>query len=183
MRYAGLAAVYTALTLVANAALADTAALEVLRDGDMRKLNFHSSPVASSHTSFDDGAGAEISLAVFQGQYVLVNFWATWCAPCRVEMPTLSALQSALGGERFQVVTIATGRNDPIAMDQFFQEIGVTNLPLYRDPTQSLARDMGVMGLPITVILDPDGNEIARLQGDADWNSDSARAIVAVLIE
>jgi thiol-disulfide isomerase/thioredoxin len=178
-----LAAVYTALTLVANAALADTAALEALRDGDMRKLNFHSSPVPAAETPFDNGSGAETSLAAFHGQYVLVNFWATWCAPCRVEMPTLSALQTAMGGDSFQVVTIATGRNDPVAMDQFFQEIGVTNLPLFRDPTQSLARDMGVLGLPITLILDPEGNEIARLQGDADWNSDSARAIIAALIE
>lgn len=149
----------------------------------MRKLNFHSTPVAASETPFDDGSGSEMSLSAFHGQYVLVNFWATWCAPCRIEMPTLSALQTAMGGERFQVVTIATGRNDPVAMEQFFQEIGVTNLPLYRDPSQGLARDMGVMGLPITLILDPEGNEIARLQGDADWNSDSARAIIAALIE
>ena len=182
MRHVRLAAYYTALALLANTAAADTAALEALRDGDMRKLNFLSEPVAASLTPFEDGTGAEVTLAAYEGQYVVLNFWATWCAPCRVEMPTLSALQAALGGDGFQVVTVATGRNDPIAMDMFFAEIGVDNLPLYRDPQQALARDMGVMGLPITVILDPAGMEIARLQGDADWNSDSARAIILALM-
>jgi thiol-disulfide isomerase/thioredoxin len=182
MGYVRLAAVYTALVLVANAATADMSALEALREGDMRKLTFHAEPVPAALTVFDDGAGGELSLEAFQGKVVMVNFWATWCAPCRVEMPTLSALQAEFGGDDFAVITIATGRNDPAAMERFFGEIGVTNLPLYRDPTQALARDMGVLGLPITVILDPSGMEIARLQGDADWHSDSARAIVAALI-
>ena len=95
----------------------------------------------------------------------------------------LSALQDELGGDTFEVVTIATGRNAPPAMKKFFDEIGVTNLPLHRDPNSALARDMAVLGLPITVILDPSGNEIARLQGDADWNSDSARAILRTLLD
>jgi len=97
-------------------------------------------------------------------------------------MPTLSALQAALGGDDFAVVTIATGRNPPPAMKKFFDDIGVDNLPLHRDPKSALARSMGVFGLPITVLLDPQGREIARLQGDADWNSDSARAIIAAWI-
>jgi hypothetical protein len=94
-------------------------------------------------------------------------------------MPTLSGLQEALGAEDFAVVTIATGRNPPPAMKKFFDDIGVENLPLHRDPKSALARAMGVFGLPITVLLDPQGREIARLQGDADWNSDSARAIIS----
>jgi thiol-disulfide isomerase/thioredoxin len=181
MRKVIVAAAYTALALVANAATADLAAIAALRDGDMRKLNFHTEPLPASLTPFDDGTGAQVTLAAFQGQYVVLNFWATWCAPCRIEMPTLSALQAAMGSPDFTVVTIATGRNDPAAMARFFDEIAVDNLPLFRDPSQALARDMGVMGLPITVILDPAGNEIARLQGDAHWDSDSAMAIVAAL--
>jgi len=181
MRKSLVAAAYTALALVANALSADTSGLEALREGDMRKLNFHSAPAPASLVPFDDGTGIEVSLAAFQGQYVVLNFWATWCAPCRIEMPTLSALQSAMGGPDFTVVTIATGRNDPAAMARFFEEIGVDNLPLFRDPQQALARDMGVLGLPITVILDPAGNEIARLQGDAHWDSESAMAIIAAL--
>ena len=97
-------------------------------------------------------------------------------------MPALNALQNEFGGDAFEVVTIATGRNQPAAMRRFFDEVGVDALPLHRDPKQKLAREMAVLGLPISVILNPDGDEIARLRGDADWHSDSARAIVAAMI-
>jgi thiol-disulfide isomerase/thioredoxin len=175
-------ALYTALALVANAAMADTAALDALRDGDMRKLNFASDPLPVPDTAFEGEAGEAMTLADFAGKVVAVNFWATWCGPCRKEMPQLDALQAEFGGDSFAVVTIATGRNDAVAMQRFFDETGVTHLPLYKDPRQALARDMGVLGLPVTVILDAEGREIARLQGDADWSSDSARAIIAALI-
>jgi thiol-disulfide isomerase/thioredoxin len=179
MRTIGVAVLYTAVMAVANMGAAEVADL---REGDMRKLNFHSEPVAAGVEPFEAADGGQMTLADFQGRHVVLNFWATWCAPCREEMPTLSALQAAMGGDAFAVVTIATGRNDPVGMQQFFEEIGVDNLPLHRDPQQRLAREMGVLGLPITVILDPEGMEIARLQGDADWSSESAMAIVAALV-
>ncbi|MEO0381693.1 MAG: TlpA disulfide reductase family protein, partial [Pseudomonadota bacterium] len=109
-------------------------------------------------------------------------FWATWCAPCRHEMPMLSELQTAFGGDDFEVVTIATGRNSPAGIVKFFKDTGIDNLPRYQDPKQKLAAQMGVFGLPITVLIDRDGREIARLRGDADWSSDSAKAIIAELI-
>ena len=183
MRLIRFAILYTALVLGANsAAAADTAALEAMRDGTMKKLNFHTEPKSVSTTPFVTKAGAEGHLADYQGQYVLLNFWATWCAPCRKEMPQLSQLQTELGGETFQVVTIATGRNPPPAIEKFFDQINVTNLPQHRDPKQAIARDMAVLGLPITVILNPEGQEIARLRGDADWSSDSAKGIISALI-
>ena len=172
---------YTALALGANIAMADPA-LEALRDGSMKKLVFHSSPQEVSDAVFFDESEAEMTLDAFEGKYVLVNFWATWCAPCRKEMPALNALQSEFGGEAFEVVTIATGRNQPAAMRRFFEEVGVDALPLHRDPKSALAREMAVLGLPISVILNPAGDEIARLRGDADWHSDSARAIIAAMI-
>ena len=172
---------YTALALGANAALADPA-LEALREGSMKKLVFHSAPQEVSDAVFFDISDAELTLEAYEGKYVLVNFWATWCAPCRKEMPALNALQNEFGGDAFEVVTIATGRNQPAAMRRFFDEVGVDALPLHRDPKQKLAREMAVLGLPISVILNPDGDEIARLRGDADWHSDSARAIVAAMI-
>lgn len=94
----------------------------------------------------------------------------------------LSEIQTNLGGETFEVVTIATGRNPQPAIDRFFEEIGVENLPKYLDPRSSLARDMAVLGLPITLILDPEGNEIARMRGDAEWNSESAYAVLEALL-
>ncbi len=182
MRKFLFALLYTALSGLANIAAADQASLEALRDGDMRKLIFASDPQAAPSTPFTADAGGKMALDDYAGQIVLLNFWATWCAPCRKEMPTLSDLQADLGGEDFAVVTIATGRNDPAAMTRFLDDIGVTNLPLHTDPRQALARDMGVLGLPVSIILNRQGQEIARLQGEADWASDSARAIIAALI-
>jgi thiol-disulfide isomerase/thioredoxin len=173
---------YTALALGANTATADVAALEALRTGDMKKLTFHSSPQPVSAKPFETWEGGQGYLADYAGKYVVLNFWATWCPPCLKEMPHLSALQSTMGSDSFAVVTLATGRNPPQAMQRFFDEIGVTNLPLHKDPRQEIARDMAVLGLPITVILNPEGQEIARMRGDADWSSDSARAIIAALV-
>jgi hypothetical protein len=98
-------------------------------------------------------------------------------------MPQLSELQAELGGDDFEVLTIATGRNSPTGISKFFEEIGVTNLPRHQDPKQGLASQMAIFGLPITVLMDPEGREIARLRGDADWSSDSAKGIIKALIE
>lgn len=175
---------YMALALGANPGLAtDIDALNAMRDGDMKKLNFHATPQEVSQTPFTTFDGTPIALSDYEGKTLVVNFWATWCAPCRKEMPMLSELQTELGGDDFEVVTIATGRNPPPAMKKFFDEIGVTNLPLHRDPRGAMARDMGILGLPITIIVSPEGQEIARLRGDADWNSDSAKTILRALID
>ncbi len=180
MRLLVSAIIYTALAAGANAA--DIDALSALRDGDMKKLNFAASPAPVSQRVFADAAGNEHTLAEYQGKHVLLNFWATWCAPCRKEMPSLDALNGEFGGDTFAVVTVATGRNALPAIKQFFADEEIATLPILLDPRQKLARDMAVLGLPISVLLNPDGEEIARLRGDADWSSDSARAIVAALI-
>ena len=181
MRILKSALLYTALGLLANSAAADMAAIEDLRVGDMRKLNIHSEPMPGSDVAFLHEDGSETSLAAYEGKYVLLNFWATWCAPCRKEMPDLAALQDELGSDTFEVVTIATGRNPRPAMEAFFDDIGVDNLPLHTDARQNLARSLGVLGLPVTLLLDPEGNEVARLVGDADWHSESAVAIINAL--
>lgn len=94
----------------------------------------------------------------------------------------LSELQTEFGGDKFEVLTIATGRNSPAGIVKFFDDIGIDNLPRHQDPKQKLAAQMGIFGLPTTLIIDPRGREIARLSGDADWSSDSAKAIIAELI-
>jgi len=172
---------YLALALGANAA--DLETLNALRMGDMKKLNFHAEPVAVSDAVFTDRDGAEFTLADWQGKIVLLNFWATWCAPCRHEMPSLDALQGELGGDAFEVVTLATGRNAVPGIERFFEEESIVNLPILLDPKQAVAREMAVLGLPITVILNREGQEIARLRGDALWDSDSAKAILRALID
>ena len=176
------ALMYTALMMGANAATADMSEIAAMRSGDMGKLNFHSEAKQTSDNEYVKDDGTTGALADHTGKVVLLNFWATWCVPCRKEMPMLSELQSELGSDQFEVLTLATGRNAPPAMKKFFKDIGVGNLPLHRDPKQKVARDMGVLGLPITVILNEKGDEIARLRGDADWSSDNAKDILKAVI-
>jgi len=179
------ALLYTALMMgsITSAAWADLQAAAAAREGDMKKLIFHAEPEVVSSAAFllADGAG-EMTLEAYRGKHILVNFWATWCAPCRKEMPQLSELQAEFGGDAFEVVTIATGRNSPTGIVKFFDEIGVDNLPRHQDPKQALAGEMAIFGLPITVLIDPEGREVARLRGDADWSSESAKAVIAAAL-
>lgn len=172
-----LAVLYTLAALGANPALADPAAAEAARAGDMRKLVIHAEvqPIPEATlVALDDTPHA---LAEWRGEWVVVNFWATWCAPCRKEMPALDAL--AASGQT--VVTVATGRNAVPAITRFLAEANVTHPVVLRDPKSDLARGMGVLGLPVTVILNPEGHEVARLVGDADWASADAKAVLAAL--
>lgn len=133
---------------------------------------------AAPDAAFSDIDGGEHRLSDWQGKAILVNFWATWCAPCREEMPALDALQQELGGEDFEVLTIAAGRNPPEAIRKFLDENDIENLPTLTDPRMELARSFGVVGLPVTVLIDAEGHEVARMMGDADWNSPAAHGVI-----
>ncbi|WP_233588993.1 TlpA family protein disulfide reductase [Falsigemmobacter faecalis] len=170
-----LAGFYTALGPGANPALAD-AALTALRVGEMRRLVVHETPQSVPEIAFADGAGAVKRFADWQGRVRVVNFWATWCAPCRAEMPGLDRLAREM--PEVAVLTIATGRNLRPALDKFYEETGITDLPLLLDPKSAVARGLGVVGLPVTVVLDKEGREAARMIGEADWASAEAMAVL-----
>jgi thiol-disulfide isomerase/thioredoxin len=183
------ALLYTALSLFANPAPAQQLSeeqreeLSALRKGDMRKLIIHNEPVPVGQTDFTDFDGAEHTLADWNGRVRLVNFWATWCVPCRTEKPSLDQLEAELSGPDFEIIAIATGRNSPEAIHQFYDEVGIVALTTYMDPKSQLASEMRVPGLPITVLVNREGLEIGRLIGGADWTSESAREIIAYLTE
>lgn len=180
------ALLYTALVFGANTAAAAGPVSgpdwQAAREGGLDKLVVADSPAPVSAVEFTDPDGGVHTLADWQGRVVLLNFWATWCAPCREEMPALDELQAELGGDDFEVVTIATGRNSVDRIDAFFSEVGVEHLPVLLDPRQQVARDMGVLGLPVTVLIDREGNEVARYLGDADWASEAAKTLVGELV-
>lgn len=185
-----LAVLYTALALGASLAaglaggLAGPAAaldLTPLKQGDMRKLVATDAGTPLSAKLYDP-AETPHPLEDWRGKVVLLNFWATWCAPCRAEMSSLDRLEAEMGGDDFAVLTIATGRNPIPAIDRFFEEEGLQHVPKLRDPKQDFARSVGVLGLPVSVLLDREGREVARLTGDAAWDGEEAKAVIAALI-
>ncbi|MDX1541471.1 MAG: TlpA disulfide reductase family protein, partial [Geminicoccaceae bacterium] len=108
----------------------------------------HHSPQPVPEIQFEDGEGEPRSLADFRGQVVLLNVWATWCAPCRREMPTLDRLQAELGGPDFQVVALSIDRQGRAAVEEFYEEIGLETLPIYVDSSGASQRALRVLGIP-----------------------------------
>ena len=126
------------------------AALAGLNRGKMTTFVFQKTPVALPALAFKDGSGADRTLGDFKGKIVLLNLWATWCAPCRQEMPALDRLQQALGGADFQVVALSTDRGGSEKPRKFLAEMGVTALALYHDTTGRAGQDLKAFGMPTT---------------------------------
>ncbi|MFC3724684.1 TlpA family protein disulfide reductase [Neoaquamicrobium sediminum] len=131
----------------------------------------HESRKPMPEIRFEDGEGNEKTLADFRGRTVLLNVWATWCVPCREEMPTLDRLQAELGGPEFEVLALSIDRAGPDAVREFYSEIGIENLALHIDPSVKAMFALGVVGLPTTILIDREGNELGRLVGPAEWDS------------
>ncbi|WP_434290187.1 TlpA disulfide reductase family protein [Celeribacter sp. SCSIO 80788] len=177
------ATLYTALSLGAIPATAmDLSAAAALREGSLQKLGFHEEPKDVSTLPFTTAEGVEEVLSDYQGKLVLLNFWATWCAPCRKEMPALDQLSSTYGNQGLVVLPVATGHNPLPAIRSFYEKAEIQSLPLRMDGKGAMARDMGVLGLPVSILISPDGKEIARMTGDAEWFSPSAQNIVTELL-
>jgi thiol-disulfide isomerase/thioredoxin len=137
--------------------------------------------------SFRDGDGKALTLADFRGRTVLINLWATWCVPCRKEMPTLDALQGTLGSAEFEVVAINVDSRDLEKARRFYRDIKVTRLGFYEDQTlgvfETLKGAGRVLGLPTTFLIDREGCELGVLAGPAEWASADALALLRAAIE
>ncbi len=113
--------------------------------------------------------GTTQSLADFRGKVVLLNVWATWCAPCVIEMPSLNTLQNELGGPDFTVLPVATRSGDAEQIRRFYDQNKITALPVLRDPTNTILRVLQDTMLPLSVMIDREGREIGRSAGSGDW--------------
>ncbi|MDC3075839.1 redoxin domain-containing protein [Paracoccaceae bacterium] len=114
---------------------------------------------------------------------LVINFWATWCAPCKKEMPSLNNLAENMKYDGVRIVTVASGRNSKEAIEVFFSDNNLTNLSKFRDPKGKIAMSYGVTALPTTVVIDPSGKEIGRIIGDIDWNTENIRAFFRNLLK
>jgi len=137
--------------------------------------------------TFEDGDGNSLRLSDFRGRLVLLNVWATWCAPCREELPSLNRLQAILGGPDIAVVALSVDRGGVEPVKRFLSAIGVQNLPIYLDRTSASLVDSGILGIPIstspskgslgvfgiptTLLIDREGRELGRLIGPTEWDS------------
>lgn len=133
--------------------------------------------------SFLPENGDATSLKAWKGRVILVNLWATWCAPCREEMPSLARLESEMGSPDFEVVAIAVDRKGLEASGKFLKEVGATALKLYADPTTESLGKFQAVGLPSSILIDRDGREIGRLAGPAEWDSPDAKALIKAAID
>jgi thiol-disulfide isomerase/thioredoxin len=153
-----------------------------LSTGQMAAFVFTKTREPLSDILFLDGAGSQRSLKDWHGKVVLLNLWATWCAPCRKEMPALDRLQVALGSDQFEVVALSVDRTGLDGAKKFLDQINVQSLKLYADPAARIGSQLRVAGLPATLLLDREGREIGRLTGPAEWDSaDAKRLILAAL--
>lgn len=133
--------------------------------------------------TFTDAAGKPKTLADFRGKTILLNLWATWCAPCRKEMPSLDRLQKALASDKFEVVTLALERGGIPAAQKFFDEIKVQNLKLYVDQSTRAGAALRALGMPTTLLIDPYGREAGRMAGPAEWDSPAAQSMLSAALE
>jgi len=191
---AGLAAVYGIGGLQRNGAAkeADAACegaiavakkLEPLARGEVAAFSTATTPRRLPDLKFTNAEGKPVTLADFRGKVTLLNLWATWCVPCRKEMPALDALEGKLGGTDFAVLAINLDTGDRAKPKKFLGEIGVRHLAYFEDSTTDVFQDLkrygrSIIGLPATVLIGRDGCELGVLPGPAEWSSEDALALI-----
>ena len=189
----GLAAVYGIATFQRNAGdAACRPAVELaqriapLARGEVAAFAVAEQPLRLPDLAFRDAAGTERHLADWRGRTVLLNLWATWCVPCRKEMPALDALEGKLGGPAFEVVAINIDTRDPDKPRAWLKEVGISRLAYFADPSAKVFQDLKIAGraagMPTTLLVDTAGCELGTVAGPAEWASeDAVRLVTAAL--
>jgi thiol-disulfide isomerase/thioredoxin len=186
----GLAGVYGIATLTRNVGgdTACTPAVELAKKiapfarGEVAAVNVAKSPLKLPNLTFADADGKPLTLEHWRGRTVLLNLWATWCVPCRAEMPALDSLEQRLGGPGFEVVAVNIDTRDADKPKAWLKEVGVQKLAYYADPTARTFQDLKAIGrafgMPTTLLVDPQGCEIGAIAGPAEWASDDAIKLI-----
>jgi thiol-disulfide isomerase/thioredoxin len=190
----GLAAVYGIATLTGNAGgeVACRPAVELakklapLAHGEVAAVKVANSPLKLPALAFQDAAGKPLTLEHWRGRTVLLNLWATWCVPCRKEMPALDALQQRLGSPDFEVVAVNIDTRDPDKPKAFLKELGISKLAYYADSTAKTFQDLKAIGrafgMPTTLLVDRQGCELGSIAGPAEWASDDAVKLIQMAL-
>ena len=154
--------VYAFIIIFANTSFAEK--------NELKKFIFNKEHKDINNLRVLDINGNEVDILKENNNLLLINFWATWCSPCIKEMPSLNKLQSKFDKKQLNIITIATGRNNPNKIIDFFKKYNLVNLENFRDPKGKLALEVGVVGLPYSMIISKDGKDIGRLIGPIDWS-------------
>ena len=161
------------------------ARLAPLATGELAALQVASEPRRAEQFAFERDGGGKLTVADFKGRPILLNLWATWCAPCRAEMPTLDKLQAASGGAGFEVVAVNVDTARLEKRGAFLDSVGAKTLVRYADPSgdafETLRKAGRALGLPVTLVIDKNGCEVAAVEGGAKWDSAEAQALVEAL--
>jgi thiol-disulfide isomerase/thioredoxin len=160
------------------AAPAAKSGVNPLSTGAMTTFVFKPVPEPAPEIAFLDADGKQVTLKDFAGKTVLLNLWATWCAPCRAEMPALQRLQAALGSDKFEVVALAVDKSGLEGAKKFLAENKITGLKLFADPTARESLKLKVIGMPTSILIDAQGREVGRLIGPAEWDSADAKKLI-----
>jgi thiol-disulfide isomerase/thioredoxin len=161
------------------------AKLAPMAKGELAALTIARDPRQPEQFAFEREGGGKLTLADFRGRAVLLNLWATWCAPCRAEMPTLDRLQAASGDKSFEVVAVNVDTARLERRAAFLDSVGAKTLVRYSDPSgdafETMRKDGRALGLPVTLVIDKDGCEVGAVEGGAKWDSAEAKDLVEAL--
>jgi thiol-disulfide isomerase/thioredoxin len=141
-------------------------------------FSFPDQPVAVADLQFVDGTGKSISLSDFRGRPLLLNIWATWCLPCRKEMPSLDRLQAKFDPQKFLVLPLSIDRGGIPAVEKFYEELGLKSVGIYVDQNGTVLNQLGLLGIPASLLINPEGREVGRKLGPDEWDSAEVAAIL-----